>query len=84
MQAQASGNSAPQFVVEVVDPLSPHPRTEDFTFSSVEELAAELDEHLHWGQGVCFEIAQRVAAGEEFEDGADDLEVTARLAGRRS
>lgn len=83
MQGQPSATCAPQFVVEVEYPRSPDPDGETIRCESVSDLAAELDEHPHWGQGVRLEIAQRVAAGGEFEDDADDLEVTARMDGGR-
>jgi hypothetical protein len=47
-------------------------------------LAVELDEHLHFGPAACEEIAERVAAGEPFEEEVDGLEVSVRLLGERS
>lgn len=87
MPAQATATlGAPQFLVDVTNPLDPHPGEGPIFCFSLEALAVELDEQLHWGKEACEEIAERVAAGEPFSEEVEDgprrsVEVEARLAG---
>jgi len=68
MQAEPSATSAPKYVVEVSDFSRPMVREDLTSCRSLEGLASALDEGLGIGKEACQELAEQVAAGEDFSE----------------